>query len=193
MSSAPRKTRTRWWHTVCRTSVTRVYALDALAYIEALLGRRKHFEDRLEAVDETAWRSGPPFMVSELLLYRGKAYGLLGDIELAERWLTEAKTHSEEHGNNQISFQAEAALEALSAGEFAAEDASAPTEPVTPRRHRRSPQRAERYAGPAGLDGGGAGYVALAVTARVVPVAPGVMPIASRIMLLAQAISGGAV
>ena len=70
-------------------------------------------------------------MVSELLLYRGKAYGLLGDIELAERWLTEAKTHSEEHGNNQISFQAEAALEALSAGEFAAEDASAPTEPVT--------------------------------------------------------------
>ena len=109
----------------------RVYALDALAYIEALLGRRKHFEDRLEAVDETAWRSGPPFMVSELLLYRGKAYGLLGDIELAERWLTEAKTHSEEHGNNQISFQAEAALEALSAGEFAAEDASAPTEPVT--------------------------------------------------------------
>ena len=109
----------------------RVYALEALAYIEALLGRRKQFEKRLEAVDETAWRGGPPFMVSELLLNRGKAYGLLGDTELAERWLTEAKTYSEEHGNNQISFQAEAALEALSAGEFTAEDTSAHTEPAS--------------------------------------------------------------
>ncbi len=68
-------------------------------------------------------------MVSELLFYRGKAYGLLGDMELAERWLTEAKAYSEEHGNNQISFQAEAALQALRAGEFAAEDG--PTEPAT--------------------------------------------------------------
>ncbi len=55
----------------------------------------------------------------------------MGDVELAERWLNEAKTYSEEHGNNQISFQASAALEALSAGEFPAEGAGAGTQPVT--------------------------------------------------------------
>ena len=32
----------------------RVYALQALAYIEARLGHRKQFEERLEAVDDTA-------------------------------------------------------------------------------------------------------------------------------------------
>ncbi len=109
----------------------RVYALDALAYIEALLGRREQFEDRIQAVDETPWRTGQPFMVSELLYYRGKAYGLLGDVELAQRWLAEAKAYSEEHGNNQISFQAETALEALESGELTDEDASGRAEPVS--------------------------------------------------------------
>ena len=109
----------------------KVYALQALAYIEARLGRRKQFEDRLEAVDETGWRNGPSFMVSELLLNRGQAFGLFGDIELAGRWMTEAKTHSEEHGNHQIFFQAEAALEALRAGEPVAEDAGASFDTTT--------------------------------------------------------------
>jgi len=109
----------------------RVYALDALAYIQALRGRRKEFEDRLEAVDETAWRMGQPFMVAELLFYRGKAYGVLGDDEQARRWLEEAKAYSEEHSLNQISFQAQDALEALRAGKPPTEgDASPCTERV---------------------------------------------------------------
>ncbi len=109
----------------------RVYALDALAYIEALLGRREQFEDRIQAVDATPWRTGQPFMVSELLYYRGKAYSLLGDAELAQRWLEEAKEYSEEHGNNQISFQADAALEALRTGEAPGEDSSAHAASIT--------------------------------------------------------------
>ena len=67
-------------------------------------------------------------MVSELLLNRGEAFGLFGEIELAGRWMTEAKTHSEEHGNHQIFFQAEAALQALRAGESPAEEVGAGTD-----------------------------------------------------------------
>lgn len=93
--------------------VYRVYALDALAYIEALRGDEKSFAARIDAVDATAWQQGSPFMVSELLLYRGKAYRLLGDHARAQEWLERAREFSEENGNNQISFQAEAALEAL--------------------------------------------------------------------------------
>jgi hypothetical protein len=70
-------------------------------------------------------------MVSELLLNRGKAYSLFGETELAARWITEAKAHSEEHGNNQISFQADEALTALEAGELATEDSGAAAEPIT--------------------------------------------------------------
>ena len=98
----------------------RAYALDALAYIEALRGNSVRFESRLEAVDALAWRQGPPFMVSELLFYRGKAYGLLGNVEQAERWLEEAKGFSERHANHQISIQAEDLLHTLREGELPA-------------------------------------------------------------------------
>jgi tetratricopeptide (TPR) repeat protein len=100
----------------------RTYALQALAYIEARLGRREQFESRLKAIDATAWRSGSTFMVSDLLLNRGKAFGLMGDIEAAETWLSEAKAHSEAHGNHQISFQADTALEELRDGKASTED-----------------------------------------------------------------------
>lgn len=96
--------------------IYRVSALDALAYVEALRGNRQGFEQRLDAVDATAWRQGSTFMVSQLLYYRGKAYALLGDVELAERWLQEARAFSEEHSINQIAFDAETALAALKAG-----------------------------------------------------------------------------
>ena len=99
----------------------RVYALDALAYIEALRGNEKGFHARIAAVDETSWRTGSPFMVSELLLYRGKAYRMLGDYERALEWLKQAKEFSREHGNNQVTFQAAAALESLRADDVADE------------------------------------------------------------------------
>ena len=98
----------------------RAYALDALAYIEALRGDTVRFEARLEAVDALAWRQGTPFMVSELLFYRGKAYGLLGMVEEAQRWLEEAKGFSEKHANHQISFQAEELLRTLRDGRLPA-------------------------------------------------------------------------
>jgi tetratricopeptide (TPR) repeat protein len=96
----------------------RAYALDALAYIEALRGNGAQFEARLELVDALAWRQGTPFMVSELLFYRGKGYGLLGNLEEAERWLEEAMSFSEEHANHQISFQAQDLLRALRKGDL---------------------------------------------------------------------------
>ena len=95
----------------------RVLALDGLAYIEALLGRGAQFEERLAVVDETPWRTLEPFLVAQLLLYRGKGYGKLGDAERARRWLTEARGYAEEHSHHQITFEADAALEALNTRE----------------------------------------------------------------------------
>lgn len=94
-------------------SLYRIYALAALAYIEALRGDETAFKARIDVVDATAWKQGSPFMVSELLLNRGKAYRILGDHEQAVEWFERAKEFSEEHGNNQITFEAEAVLESL--------------------------------------------------------------------------------
>jgi hypothetical protein len=69
-------------------------------------------------------------MVSELLLYRGKAYHLLENRALAREWLERAKEFSEEHGTNQISFQAEAALEVLRAPESESDDIPVQAEPA---------------------------------------------------------------
>ena len=89
----------------------KVYALDALAYIEALRGKRSDFEHRLRAVDAMAWRSGASFLVAELTLYRGKAYCLLGDSAEGRIWLREAMGVAEKHGHDQIYFDAEQELE----------------------------------------------------------------------------------
>ena len=113
------KTPTRSSHTGVRTSCTEVYALAALAYIEALRGNEKTFKARIDTLDETSWRSGLPLMISELLLNRGNAYRMLGDYERAVEWLERARDFSGEHGNNQVTFQEEAVLEALRLGDLA--------------------------------------------------------------------------
>ena len=107
----------------------RVYALDALAYIEALLGRRKQFEERLSDVDETPWRTGQPFMVSQLLFYRGKAYGSW----VTWSWLNAGsrrrrRTPKSTATTRSLSRRRQP-LEALSSGELAAVDARTPAEP----------------------------------------------------------------
>ena len=89
----------------------KVYALDALAYIEALRGNRPEFERRLWAVDDTAWRSGPSFLVAELTLYRGKAFCSLGDSAEGCSWLREAMEIAEKNGHNQLYFDAQQELE----------------------------------------------------------------------------------
>ena len=89
----------------------KVYALDALAYIEALRGNRPEFERRLWAVDDTAWRSGPSFLVAELTLYRGKAFCSLGDSAEGRSWLREAMEIAEKNGHSQLYFDAEQELE----------------------------------------------------------------------------------
>ncbi len=89
----------------------KVYALDALAYIEALRGNRSEFERRLRAVDAMAWRSGASFLVAELTLYRGKAFCLLGDSAEGGSWLRESMGVAEKNGHGQIYFDAEQELE----------------------------------------------------------------------------------
>ncbi|MFV2006471.1 MAG: tetratricopeptide repeat protein [Longimicrobiales bacterium] len=93
----------------------RVYALDGLACISARRGDVAAFNERLEVVDSLAWRQGPRFMVAELMLYRGKAYRLLGDSIEAESWLRQTMCFCEESGNNQIYFDAEKELRRLRA------------------------------------------------------------------------------
>ncbi|GMR12105.1 MAG: hypothetical protein BMS9Abin29_0293 [Gemmatimonadota bacterium] len=93
----------------------RVYALDGLAYIAARRGDLAAFNERLKVVDSLAWRRGPRFMVAELMLYRGKAYRLLGESIAAESWLQQTMAFCEESGNNQIFFDAEQELRRLQA------------------------------------------------------------------------------
>lgn len=93
----------------------RVYALDGLAYIAARRGDVAAFNERVEVVDSLAWRRGPRFMVAELMLYRGKAYRLLGESIEAESWLQQTMDFCEESGNNQIYFDAEQELRRLHA------------------------------------------------------------------------------
>ncbi len=109
----------------------RAYSLAGLAYIEALRGDEKAFRVRIDALDETPWRSGSPFMVSELHLNRGRAYRLLGDYERAAEWLEQAKEFSAEHGNNQVTFQAEAEMKSLRSGDPVGGGAPAPQTPTT--------------------------------------------------------------
>ena len=117
--------------------VYRVYALAVLAYIEALRGDEKSFNARLATLDETSWRTGSPFMISELFLNRGKAYRALGDHDRAVEWLEQAKEFSKENGNNQVTFQAEAELESLRSSD--------PADAVTP--DLRTPTTLEGVAG----------------------------------------------
>ena len=117
----------------------RIYALAALAYIEALRGDETAFKARIRTVDETSWKRGSPFMVSQLLLNRGKAYRILGDHDQAVEWCERAKEFSEEHGNNQITFEAEAVLESLGSSD--------PVDPGTSTTHTRTPTTLEEVGG----------------------------------------------
>jgi hypothetical protein len=102
-----------------------------LAYIEALRGNEKAFRVRVDALDEIPWRSGSPFMVSELHLNRGRAYRLLGDRERATEWLEQAREFSAEHRNNQVTFEAGAELESLRSGDPVGGGAPAQQTPTT--------------------------------------------------------------
>ena len=97
----------------------RAYALGILAYIEALRGDEAAFKVRIDVLDQTLWRRGSPFMVSELLLNRAEAYEALGDSVQAVEWLVLARDFSSEHGIHQITFKAEAMLESLQSAESA--------------------------------------------------------------------------
>ena len=110
--------------------IYRTDALVSLAYIEAARGDETAFKTRVETLDETPWRGGSPYKVSEVLLMRGRSYQMLGDFDRAVEWLERARDFSQEHGNHQLTFRAEAALESLQesgCAETVALDAETPT------------------------------------------------------------------
>ena len=109
----------------------RTYALGILAYIEALRGDDAAFKAQIDVLDQTPWRSGSPFMVSELLLNRGEAYEVLGEHDQAIEWSALARDFSAEHGIHQVTFKAEARLESLQSAEPADVDTANERTPAT--------------------------------------------------------------
>ncbi len=87
-----------------------LYANDALGHLAALRGDRAAFEARTRVADALDWESGSLSAKAEILYYRGLSYRALGEHDLAEEWLSRAVAFADEHGYNQVLFQAEKAL-----------------------------------------------------------------------------------
>jgi tetratricopeptide (TPR) repeat protein len=93
----------------------RVYAAAGLAHVGALRGSEADFERWSRRCDDEGWEQGPASAKAEILHYRGLGYGLLGRPDDARRWLRRAVDFAESHGFSRVLFQAESALEGLSA------------------------------------------------------------------------------
>jgi tetratricopeptide (TPR) repeat protein len=104
------------WTVVAHTSKEkyyRIYAHDALAYLAAERGDAEGFDSHATLCDDLDWENGPRSAKAEILYYRGLSYRALGRLLTAEAWLERAIAFAEEHSFNQLLFDAEAALEAL--------------------------------------------------------------------------------
>ena len=115
----------------CDERYYQVFAHDALSHLAALRGDRREFAARAERCDALGWRSGFDSAKAQLLYYRGLSYRALGEIEVAETWLSEAVAFAEEHRYNQMLFKAEDALRSL--GELRAPAPEPPAPPAAPR------------------------------------------------------------
>ena len=105
----------------------RVFAHDGLSQIAALRGDRARFATHVARLDALNWGSGSSSAAAQVLYYRGLSYRSLGDVAEARNWLGRALTFAEEHGYNQIVFQAEEALTSLSRGATSPVSAEAPS------------------------------------------------------------------
>jgi tetratricopeptide (TPR) repeat protein len=94
-----------------KTPDWRFAALGMLAYISALRGDRDVFEARAWRADEADWRGGASVPVhAQVLQYRGMSWRELGETARARAWFTRARDYAQEHGVNQVYFEAEAAI-----------------------------------------------------------------------------------
>lgn len=88
----------------------RILALDALAFIAALLGDEKEHRQLQARMDASGWQEVPHVYRAQVLYFRGLSARALGREEEARGWLEKALACAEEHGLNKLLFDVEEAL-----------------------------------------------------------------------------------
>ena len=92
----------------------RYAALETLAHISARKGDRDAFDQRAARADETEWKARASVPThAQILLFRGMSWKALGDWVQARTWVENAREYAQEHGVNQVLFEAEALLAGL--------------------------------------------------------------------------------
>jgi tetratricopeptide (TPR) repeat protein len=99
-----------------KDSMHRIHALDAVAYIKALRGDEDGFREALARVDAFDWRASDVHTVATLLYYRGRGFALLGIVDEAQAWLSEAVEYSKANGASGIGKDAGKTILDLDAG-----------------------------------------------------------------------------
>jgi tetratricopeptide (TPR) repeat protein len=101
------------WSVVAHSSdeaYYRTYAHDALAYLSALRGDARAFEEHAKQCDALDWESASHAAKAEILYYRGLSYRALGRPDRADEWLRRAVDFADEHKFGRVLFLAEEAL-----------------------------------------------------------------------------------
>ncbi len=94
----------------CGEKYYRVFAHDALAHLAALRNDRLAFQSHIDACEALGWQAGTGSAKAQLLYYRSLSYRELGEVGLAEEWLSAAAAFAEENKYSQMMFRAEEAL-----------------------------------------------------------------------------------
>lgn len=87
-----------------------VLALDALAYVAALMGDRVRYRAARARLETLGWETVSPVYRGQVLYYQGLSHRALGEESEAVRQLRQALAFAEEHGLNKLVFDVEAAL-----------------------------------------------------------------------------------
>ena len=92
----------------------RYAALETLAHISALRGHRDVFDDRVARADRTGWQTGASVPVhAQILQFRAMSWKALGELARARAGFEQARDYAQEHGINQVFFEAETLLAGL--------------------------------------------------------------------------------
>jgi tetratricopeptide (TPR) repeat protein len=88
----------------------KLLALDALAYIAAIMDEADIHDELRRRMDHEGWEALSPVYRGQVLYYRGLACEALGREPEGEGWLREALVVAEEHGLNKLIFDIEREL-----------------------------------------------------------------------------------
>ena len=92
----------------------RYAALETLAHISALRGHRDVFDDRVARADRTGWQTGASVPVhAQILQFRAMSWKALGELARARAGFEQARDYAQEHGINQVFFEAETLMAGL--------------------------------------------------------------------------------